>query len=442
MRDRAHRPQRLRALHARTEPRQRSLSDRARARRQPVVHGRGRASRDRPNHRGRPGHRILPRPGPGQRPVRDHCRPRSRDVVHGPGPATGHRSHRRARSHQPAAPGAGARGHPVRHRRDAYRGVVHRPRLRERRPLPDRSGLGHGSHQRVDGWTARRRPTRWRWRRALAARRGSPTGQARSARWPPTARCASTRCPRAALRSGSLPGADGAMWFTDEGAKPLIGRIDPSGSVRTFSAGLPPGSLPAAITPGPDGSLWFTDEGSTAAIGRVTTSAPEPVRRRPRVAGIARVGTTLTCAPAILSPWSGLTARRRSGSTVCAGCETEPSWPAGARTGSGRGTPGIGSAAATRSPTPRPCGPPRRAAPGSCAPAGADRGPVKSVGLFGLLGPSFGLPRPVRSRPVLSGLPLPVQTRQSTPASTRPPITSSTPAVIALPQRSSQCPAT
>nr|MDQ2894657.1 hypothetical protein [Actinomycetota bacterium] len=45
------------------------------------------------------------------------------------------------------------------------------------------------------------------------------------------------------LPAGSAPvgigaGADGNMWFTDEGSNPVIGRISPSGAVRTFAAGL------------------------------------------------------------------------------------------------------------------------------------------------------------------------------------------------------------
>lgn len=57
-----------------------------------------------------------------------------------------------------------------------------------------------------------------------------------------------------ALPAGSAPvgigaGADGNMWFTDEGSSPVIGRVSPTGAVRTFSAGLEHGSLPAAIAP-------------------------------------------------------------------------------------------------------------------------------------------------------------------------------------------------
>ena len=78
------------------------------------------------------------------------------------------------------------------------------------------------------------------------------------------------------LAAGSDPewitaGADGNLWFTDEGTTPAIGRITPSGQITEFSAGLNPGAEPAGITAGPDGNLWFTDPG-THAIGQITPS--------------------------------------------------------------------------------------------------------------------------------------------------------------------------
>ncbi|HET9103071.1 MAG TPA: hypothetical protein VFN55_06915 [Solirubrobacteraceae bacterium] len=105
---------------------------------------------------------------------------------------------------------------------------------------------------------------------------------------------------------GIAPGPDGAIWFTDEGASPHLGRVDPSGAVRTYADGLEPGSLPAAIAPGADGSLWFTDEGTTAAIGRVTTAAPAPVRHPPGLSGRMRVGSTLACRAPVMGAWAGL----------------------------------------------------------------------------------------------------------------------------------------
>lgn len=60
-------------------------------------------------------------------------------------------------------------------------------------------------------------------------------------------------------------GSDGAVWFTlrDD----AIGRIDPQGTVTTFSAGLPKHSRPGDIVLGADGAMWFTRR---KGIGRVT----------------------------------------------------------------------------------------------------------------------------------------------------------------------------
>jgi streptogramin lyase len=81
----------------------------------------------------------------------------------------------------------------------------------------------------------------------------------------------------AGLNPGSAPrsivaGADGNLWFTDDGSTRAIGRITPSGAINEFTAGLNPGSLPTSIVAGPGGSLWFADDGSTEAIGRITPS--------------------------------------------------------------------------------------------------------------------------------------------------------------------------
>ncbi len=79
----------------------------------------------------------------------------------------------------------------------------------------------------------------------------------------------------AGLNTGSLPsaitpGADGNVWFTDEGSTPAIGRITPAGAITEYSAGLNPGSRPYGIAVGPEGDVWFTDRGTTRAIGRIT----------------------------------------------------------------------------------------------------------------------------------------------------------------------------
>jgi streptogramin lyase len=73
--------------------------------------------------------------------------------------------------------------------------------------------------------------------------------------------------------SGIAPGADGNLWFTDAGSKRAIGRITRSGRITEFSAGLPPYSDPQLIAPGADGNMWFTDQSIVpSAIGRITPS--------------------------------------------------------------------------------------------------------------------------------------------------------------------------
>ena len=77
--------------------------------------------------------------------------------------------------------------------------------------------------------------------------------------------------------------ADGDMWFSDEGTRPAIGRITPSGRIREFTAGLEDGSEPAQLVSAPDGDLWFSDEGSLAAVGRVDVGALAAVVAPPSV---------------------------------------------------------------------------------------------------------------------------------------------------------------
>jgi streptogramin lyase len=79
----------------------------------------------------------------------------------------------------------------------------------------------------------------------------------------------------AGLDAGSHPvsiarGPDGNVWFTDDGTTPAIGRVTPSGEITEFSEGLPAGSHPAQIATGPDGAVWFTDQGSEPAVGSIS----------------------------------------------------------------------------------------------------------------------------------------------------------------------------
>ena len=82
-----------------------------------------------------------------------------------------------------------------------------------------------------------------------------------------------------ALPTGILPdviitGADGNLWFTDQGQL-QIGRMTPTGSVTLFK--IPSASLTCcisngrdAIVVGPDKNLWFT-EANNSRIARITT---------------------------------------------------------------------------------------------------------------------------------------------------------------------------
>jgi streptogramin lyase len=77
------------------------------------------------------------------------------------------------------------------------------------------------------------------------------------------------------LNRGSLPstivtGADGDLWFTDDGHRPAIGRITPQGRITEFSRGLRRDSQPFELTATPAGDVWFTDQGRHPAIGRIT----------------------------------------------------------------------------------------------------------------------------------------------------------------------------
>jgi streptogramin lyase len=61
------------------------------------------------------------------------------------------------------------------------------------------------------------------------------------------------------------------VWFTDDGAKKAIGRIDPTtGAITESSKNLVPNSQPIGIVVA-KGALWFTDRSKSAPkIGRLT----------------------------------------------------------------------------------------------------------------------------------------------------------------------------
>lgn len=66
-------------------------------------------------------------------------------------------------------------------------------------------------------------------------------------------------------------GADGNLWMTAKqpGAEMIV-RVTPTGTVSSFSAGLPADADPSAIASGPDGALYFTMP-ELGKFGRITT---------------------------------------------------------------------------------------------------------------------------------------------------------------------------
>ena len=71
----------------------------------------------------------------------------------------------------------------------------------------------------------------------------------------------------------------GNIWFTDDGATPGIGEYHANGTTTEYTGannsllqgtGLLPGTLPRFITtPDKNGDIWFTDDGATPAIGMI-----------------------------------------------------------------------------------------------------------------------------------------------------------------------------
>jgi streptogramin lyase len=83
---------------------------------------------------------------------------------------------------------------------------------------------------------------------------------------------AQSNLPESSLPTGIAMGADGNMWFTDQGqnneGQNLIGQITPSGKTTEFP--IPTlKSMPTSIALGADGNIWFTEAGARK-IGRIT----------------------------------------------------------------------------------------------------------------------------------------------------------------------------
>jgi virginiamycin B lyase len=69
---------------------------------------------------------------------------------------------------------------------------------------------------------------------------------------------------------GIVAGSDGALWYTNGGASPSIGRITPAGKITHYTD--PRLTRPFGIAAGSDDALWFTNGGDPGSIGRITTS--------------------------------------------------------------------------------------------------------------------------------------------------------------------------
>lgn len=86
---------------------------------------------------------------------------------------------------------------------------------------------------------------------------------------------------------GIALGADGNMWFTDDGhdreGHNLIGRITPTGSLSEFP--IPTvGADPVAIALGSDGNMWFTEPGASK-VARITPAGQITEFSAPSVGG-------------------------------------------------------------------------------------------------------------------------------------------------------------
>ena len=88
----------------------------------------------------------------------------------------------------------------------------------------------------------------------------------------------------AGLNAGSAPfriaaGADGNLWFTDQGTTKAIGGLTTSGTFTEFSIALTPAASRARSSVGADGNIWFTDiapcprSGGSRRAGRSPSTA-------------------------------------------------------------------------------------------------------------------------------------------------------------------------
>ena len=111
----------------------------------------------------------------------------------------------------------------------------------------------------------------------------------------PVPRGESTAVPEWPWPTDLAEGADGNIWFTDDGVnvdgQNLIGRITPEGEVTEYPIPTKH-SEPLSIARGSDGNMWFTELGDES-IGRITpdgsiTEFPTPAEPSNALQGIVR----------------------------------------------------------------------------------------------------------------------------------------------------------
>ena len=82
-------------------------------------------------------------------------------------------------------------------------------------------------------------------------------------------------------------GADGALWFTEQGAN-SIGRITTAGVITNHFPVPTQNALLRDIAAGADGNLWFTESGAAIdQIGRITTAGVITEFLSPSLAGVS-----------------------------------------------------------------------------------------------------------------------------------------------------------
>ena len=85
---------------------------------------------------------------------------------------------------------------------------------------------------------------------------------------------------------------DGAIWFTDNGTTPAIGRLAPDGTVRMFP--LSAGRDPASIAIGPGGDVWFTQYAFDKIAAPASPDEPPPDPPGPPAIGRISPDGTMT----------------------------------------------------------------------------------------------------------------------------------------------------